>query len=86
MQQDMELEVKRAQRGDREAFIRLFRRLWKNYMKFQNKKSGGLTDEKRTGDLYKNFVLSPLGKNAKSITLKAFKPEYAEPGANKGTL
>lgn len=25
--QDMELEVKRAQRGDREAFIRLFRRL-----------------------------------------------------------
>lgn len=26
-QQDMELEVKRAQRGDREAFIQLFRRL-----------------------------------------------------------
>ncbi|GIO40920.1 RNA polymerase sigma factor [Paenibacillus apis] len=27
VQQDMELEVKRAQQGDREAFIRLFRRL-----------------------------------------------------------
>ncbi|GIO84198.1 hypothetical protein J25TS5_11300 [Paenibacillus faecis] len=47
--------------------------------------SGMGTDENnKDGDMYHDFVLSALEKNAKSITIKAFKPEYAEPGATSG--
>ena len=44
----------------------------------------GSDENNKAGDMYHDFVLSPLGKNAKSIIVKAFKPEYAEDGATSG--
>lgn len=47
--------------------------------------SGFGTDENnKNGDMYHDYVLSPLGKDAKSITLRVFKPEFKEPGATSG--
>lgn len=47
--------------------------------------SGFGTDENnKDGDMYHDYVLSPLGKDAKSITLRVFKPEFKEPGATSG--
>lgn len=43
----------------------------------------GSDENNKAGDMYHDFVLSPLGKNAKSIIIKAFKPEYAEDGTYK---
>ncbi|MFS0869884.1 DUF5643 domain-containing protein [Paenibacillus xylanilyticus] len=47
--------------------------------------SGFGTDENnKAGDMYHDFVLSPLGKDTKSITLRVFKPEFKEQGATSG--
>lgn len=44
----------------------------------------GTDENNKAGDTYYNCLLGPLGKNVKSITLKAYKPEYMEPGATRG--
>ncbi|GIO84197.1 hypothetical protein J25TS5_11290 [Paenibacillus faecis] len=44
----------------------------------------GTDENNKAGDMYYNCLLGPLGKNVKSITLKAYKPEYMEPGATSG--
>jgi len=47
--------------------------------------SGFGTDENnKDGDMYHDYVLSPLGKDVNSITLRVFKPEFKEPGATSG--
>ncbi|MCA1291521.1 DUF5643 domain-containing protein [Paenibacillus sp. alder61] len=47
--------------------------------------SGMGTDENnKDGDMYEDYVLSALEKDAKSITIKAYKPEFMEPGATSG--
>ncbi|MCA1291519.1 DUF5643 domain-containing protein [Paenibacillus sp. alder61] len=48
--------------------------------------SFGTDENNKAGDMYYNCLLGPLGKNVKSITMKAFKPEYAEPGATSGAF
>ncbi|AWB43352.1 hypothetical protein DCC85_03350 [Paenibacillus sp. CAA11] len=44
----------------------------------------GSDQNTKTGDMYNDYVLAPLGKNVKSITLKAYKPEFEETGATTG--
>lgn len=44
----------------------------------------GSDENNKAGDMYHDFVLSPLGKNAQSIIIKAYKPEFAEAGATSG--
>ncbi|MGG2994096.1 DUF5643 domain-containing protein [Paenibacillus macerans] len=42
-----------------------------------DQKSGLGTDEKnKNGDMYTDYVLSSLGKDAKSITIRAFEPDF----------
>lgn len=44
----------------------------------------GTDENNQAGDMYYNCLLGPLGKNVKSITMKAYKPEYVVPGATSG--
>ncbi|MFS0869883.1 DUF5643 domain-containing protein [Paenibacillus xylanilyticus] len=44
----------------------------------------GSDENNKAGDMYYDFVLSPLGKNAKSITIRAYKPKFAVAGATSG--
>lgn len=47
--------------------------------------SGKGTDENNTnGDYYYDFILDALDKDAKSITIKSFMPEFKEPNATHG--
>jgi hypothetical protein len=47
--------------------------------------SGKGTDENNTnGDYYYDFILDALDKDAKSITIKTFTPEFKEPNATHG--
>ncbi|GJM71871.1 hypothetical protein HMSSN036_40870 [Paenibacillus macerans] len=44
----------------------------------------GSDDDDNNGVIYYDFVTDALSKDAKSITVKAYKPEYKEPGATSG--
>ncbi|WP_334073280.1 MULTISPECIES: DUF5643 domain-containing protein [Paenibacillus] len=48
--------------------------------------SFGTDENNKAGDMYYNCLLGPLGKNVKSITVKAYKPEFVEPGATSGAF